>query len=157
MNRIERRIAGTNAGRPGAPVCNPGKPGSNIGMLGGSPALYQSPQQRAQNAPKVVNGLAILNSHGDRISRIEQKLNYLEQNQALYSSDLNGRVTNNNKTIDLMNGSYREQMNQMKKYIQELESKIAKLDQEKLYIPVAPPTDKPVECIENVSLEIIEN
>ena len=59
MNRIERRIAGTNAGRPGAPVCNPGKPGSNVGMLGGSAGFYQTPEQRAKmlNQTKKINGL----------------------------------------------------------------------------------------------------
>ena len=95
MNRIERRVAGTNTGRPGAPVCNPGRPENNVGMLGASTALYQSPAQRLQSAnqqQRTVNGLAILKSHGDRISRIEQKLNYLEQNQALYTSDLNQRL-----------------------------------------------------------------
>ena len=78
MNRIERRIAGTNAGRPGAPVCNPGRPENNVGMLGGSAALYQSPEQRRQSAnqPRRVNGLAILNGTPKPISAL---LWYMEQ------------------------------------------------------------------------------
>ena len=167
MNRIERRIAGTNTGRPGAPVCNPGKPENNVGMLGGTTALYQSLEQRTQslNQPRRINGLAVLNSHGDRISRIEQKLNYLEENQALYTSDLNERLVKTNKKLDLVNGGYNEQMKLMKDYIKQLEEKIKKLSEEKMYIPVHPPDDKqvpppdtkPVEGIENISLEIVEN
>ena len=168
MNRIERRIAGTNAGRPGAPGCNPGRPENNVGMLGASTALYQSPEQRNQslNQPRRVNGLAILNSHGDRISRIEQKLNYLEQNQALYTSDLNQRLVDSDNKLNLMNGGYNEQMRLMKNYIKQLEEKIKKLNDGKMYIPVPPPDDKPVSpppdikpvvTTENISLEIVEN
>ena len=168
MNRIERRIAGTNAGRPGAPVCNPGRPENNVGMLGGSTALYQSPEQRRQSAnqPRRVNGLAILNSHGERISRIEEKLNYLEQNQALYTSDLNQRLVDSDNKLNLINGGYNEQMRLMKNYIKQLEEKIQNLSKGKMYIPVPPPDDKPVSpppdtkpvvTTENISLEIVEN
>ena len=53
----------------------------------------------------------------------------------------------------------------MKNYIKQLEEKIKKLSEEKMYIPVHPPDDKmvpppdtkPVEGIENISLEIVEN
>ena len=171
MNRIERRIAGTNAGRPGAPVCNPGKPGSNVGMLGGSAGFYQTPEQRAKmlNQTKKINGLAILNSHGDRISKIEQKLNYLEQNQALYTSDLNERLLKSNDKFDLMNGGYNEQMRLLKTYIKKLEEKIQKLSEGKMYVPVHPPDTEPVPntepvsdakqvvTTENISLEIVDN
>ena len=167
MNRIERRIAGTSAGRPGAPVCNSGKPENNVGMLGSSTSFVS--KSRAKNSiiksTRRVNGLAVLNSHGDRISRIEQTLNYLEENQALYTSDLNERLIKTNKKLDLVNGGYNEQMKLMKNYIKQLEEKIKKLSEEKMYIPVHPPDDKPVpppdskpvEGIENISLEIVEN
>ena len=171
MNRIERRIAGTNAGRPGAPVCNPGRPGNNVGMLGGSTGLYQSPEKRAQtaNQTRTVNGLAILNSHGDRISRIEEKLTYLEHNQALYTSDLNERLLKSNDKLDLMNRGYNEQMRLLKTYIKQLEEKIQRLSEGKMYVPVHPPDTEPVPntepvsdakqvvTTENISLEIVEN
>lgn len=178
MNRIERRIiAGSSGARPGAAVCKPGRPENNVGMLGGSTALYKTPQQRNASRSRRVNGLAILQNQGNRISRIEEKLNFLEQNQALYSSDLNNRVTKNNNSIELVNGDYKKQMKLMKEYIKKLEAKIENMDQKKVYIPVSPPESKPIENLEqekvlnpesaadtkpienleNITLEIVEN
>ena len=55
MNRIERRIAGTNGSRPGAPVCNPGTPQNNVAMLGGIANIYPSQQRQTSNV-RQVNG-----------------------------------------------------------------------------------------------------
>ena len=43
-------------------------------MLGSRSQLYQTPQQRIGSNTRTVNGLALLQNQGDRISRLEQKL-----------------------------------------------------------------------------------
>ena len=92
MNRIERRIAGTNGARPGAPVCTPGQPNQGSrGMLGSRSQLYQSPQQRMNSNTRntrSINGIALLQNQGDRISRLEQKLEQLENQYALSSTKI---------------------------------------------------------------------
>ena len=51
--------------RPGAPVCNPGQPANNVGMLGGTQTLYNNPVSRPVNTrQRSVNGLALLNNQG---------------------------------------------------------------------------------------------
>jgi len=126
MNRIEKRISGT---RPGAPVCNPGKPNSNVGMLGGTSYLYQRPNKKmsqsiSRNNTKRVNGVAILKNQGDRLKRLENKLEQIEKNQAITSSNIDLINDKTTTKIQLMNGSYKKQMIVMKNYIKELELKL---------------------------------
>ena len=160
MNRIERRIAGTNGSRPGAPVCNPGKPAQQVtGMLGGNSALYQTPQQRvASSNTRQINGLRLLQNQGDRISRLEQKLEQLENQYALSTTKMDFKVSNAASKIDLINGEYREQMRVMREYIKELESKLKDSND----IPVVTAVKKEISSIEstnqeNVTLEIVDN
>ena len=172
MNRIERRIAGTNGARPGAPVCNPGKPAQNgRGMLGSRSHLYQTTEQRicsnTRNTrnTRTINGLALLQNQGDRISRLEQKLEQLENQYSLSTTKLDFRVSKTASKIDLMNGEYKQQMKIMRQYIKELE---AKLEDSTKNIPVVravkkeilesvnkPPLPAPINQ-ENITLEITE-
>ena len=132
MNLSQARFARrTGGGRPGAPVCNPGQPANNVGMLGGTQTLYNNPISRPVNTrQRSVNGLAMLNNQGDRITRLESKLEAIEQQYAMSTSGVELKVDNTAKKIDLMNGEYRQQMKIMREYIKQLEEKIRKLDKE---------------------------
>ena len=169
MNRIERRIAGTNGARPGAPVCSPGQPNQvGRGMLGSRSQLYQTPQQRIGSNTRntrTINGLALLQHQGDRISRLEQKLEQLENEYALSTTKIDFKVSKTASKIDLMNGEYKQQMKIMRQYIKELE---AKLNDSSKNIPVVtavkkeiqesinkPPLPSPINQ-ENITLEITE-
>ena len=126
--RFSRRTSG---GRPGAPVCNPGQPANNVGMLGGSQSLYNNaasvPTRRSNQ--RTVNGLAILNNQGDRINRLERKLEQIEQQYAISTSGVELKVDNTAKKIDLVTGEYRQQMKIMRSYIKQLEEKIKLIDE----------------------------
>ena len=79
MNRIERRTTGT---RPGAPVCNPGKPIRKTGMLGGSYLYQKRPNQISRQVSRnttQINGIKILQNQGDRLKRVENKLEQIER------------------------------------------------------------------------------
>ena len=161
MNLSQSRFARrTGGGRPGAPVCNPGQPANNVGMLGGTQTLYNNPISRPVNtSQRIVNGLAMLNNQGDRITRLESKLEAIEQQYAMSTSGVELKVDNTAKQINLMNGEYRQQMKIMREYIKQLEEKIRKLDK-----------DEPIEGnilskqqsnnesvkIENITLEITD-
>jgi hypothetical protein len=132
MNLSQARFARrTSGGRPGAPVCNPGQPANNVGMLGGTQKLYNNPISRPVNTrQRTVNGLAILNNQGDRITRLERKLEAIEQQYALSTSGVELKVDNTAKQIDLINGEYKQQMKIMRAYIKQLEEKIKLIDGE---------------------------
>ena len=125
--RFARRTGGS---RPGAPVCNPGQPANNVGMLGGAQSLYNNaasvPTRRSNQ--RTVNGLAILNNQGDRINRLERKLEQIEKQYAISTSGVELKVDNTAKKIDLVNGEYRQQMKTMRSYIKQLEEKIKLID-----------------------------
>ena len=154
MNRIERRTSGT---RPGAAVCNPGKPTRKTGMLGGS-YLYQ--RQSRQISHQIsrnitqINGIKDLQNQGDRLKRLENKLEQIEKNQAIASSNIDLINDKTTTKIELMNGSYKKQMVVMKNYIQELELKITELESNKPVIVKAVKKTTPNQ--ENISLEILE-
>jgi len=131
MNLSQARFARrTSGGRPGAPVCNPGQPANNVGMLRGTKSLYNNaasvPTRRSNQ--RTVNGLAILNNQGDRINRLERKLEQIEQQYAISTSGVELKVDNTAKKIDLVNGEYRQQMKIMRSYIKQLEEKIKLID-----------------------------
>ena len=159
MNLSQARFARRTAvGRPGAPVCNPGQPANNVGMLGGTPTLYNNPISRPVNTrQRTVNGLAILNNQGDRITRLERKLEAIEQQYAISTSGVELKVDNTAKQIDLINGEYKQQMKIMRAYIKQLEEKIKLIDGgdsiEKTI--VVEPSKKPVDQ-ENIRLEITD-
>ena len=153
MNRIERRTTGI---RPGAPVCNPGKPTRKIGMLGGS-YLYQ--RQRGQISHQVsrnttqINGIKVLQNQGDRLKRVENKLEQIERQQAIASSNIDLINDKTKTTVDLMNGSYKKQMQTMRDYIKELELKIKALESNK---PITVKAVKKNNEQANITLEISE-
>jgi hypothetical protein len=130
MNLSHSRFARrTGGGRPGAPVCNPGEPANNVGMLGGAQTLYNNPSSRPVNTrQRTVNGLEILNNQGDRINRLERKLEQIEQQYAISTSGVELKVDNTAKKIDLVKGEYIHQMKIMRSYIKQLEEKIKLID-----------------------------
>ena len=154
MNLSQARFARrTGGGRPGAPVCNPGQPANNVGMLGGTQTLYNNPVSRPVNTrQRSVNGLALLNNQGDRITRLERKLEAIEQQYAISTSGVELKVDNTAKQIDLMNGEYRQQMKIMRAYIKQLEEKIKLIDEEpQVKLPKTEPVNQ-----ENITLEIVD-
>ena len=133
MNLSQARFARrTGGGRPGAPVCNPGQPLNGVGMLSGTSTLYNNSSriQTRNTTQRTVNGLALLNNQGDRITRLERKLEAIEQQYALSTSGVELKVDNTAKQINLINGEYRQQMKLMRAYIKELEGKINQIDGE---------------------------
>ena len=153
MNRIERRTTGT---RPGAPVCNPGKPTHKTGMLGGSYLYQRRPNQISRQVIKnttQINGIKILQNQGDRLKRVENKLEQIERQQAIGSSNIDLMNYKTKTTIDLMNGSYKKQMQTMRDYIKELELKIKALVSNK---PITVKAVKKNSDQANVTLEISE-
>ena len=131
MNRIERRV-GKSGVRPGAAVCKPGTPQTQRGMLGGSSQLYQTVRERQDNQRKAmqvrqVNGLAMLQAQGDRIARLEQKIQQLEQMNVMNISRTDAELKNKDKTIELMNNGFRTTMNELRGYITDLQTKIKHL------------------------------
>lgn len=155
--RFSRRTGG---GRPGAPVCNPGQPANNVGMLGGTQTLYNNPISRPVNTrQRSINGLAMLNNQGDRITRLESKLEAIEQQYAMSTSGVELKVENTAKQINLMNGEYRKQMKIMREYINQLEEKIRKLDKDEPVegnILSKPQSNNESVKIENITLEITD-
>jgi len=152
MNRIERRT-GT---RPGAPVCNPGKPTNKTGMLGGSYLYKRQPRQISHQINRnttQINGIHILQNQGDRLKRLENKLEQIERQQAIGSSNIDLINDKTKTTIDLMNGSYKKQMQTMRDYIKELELKIKALESNK---PITVKAVKKNSDQANVTLEISE-
>ena len=154
MNLSQARFARrTGGGRPGAPVCNPGQPANNVGMLGGTQTLYNNPVSRPVNTrQRSVNGLALLNNQGDRMTRLERKLEAIEQQYAISTSGVELKVDNTAKQIDLMNGEYRQQMKIMRAYIKQLEEKIKLIDEEPhVKLSQTEPINQ-----ENITLEITD-
>ena len=142
---MERRIAGTNGARPGAPVCRPGTPQNNVGMLGRGSTLYQSPSQRksSQNV-RQINGLEILQNQGDRISRLELKIEQLEQMNVMNMSKTEAQLKKKDKTIDLMNGEFRTTMKELRTHIIELQTKIKHLNGD---IPIVKAVKKEIQSV----------
>ena len=129
MNRIERRV-GKSRVRPGTAVCKPGNPQNNRGMLGGSSQLYQTVKERqdSQRKARQLNGVAMLKAQGDRIARLEQKIQQLEQMNIMNISRTDAELKNKDKTIDLMNKGFRTTMNELRGHINELQTKIKHLN-----------------------------
>lgn len=137
MNRIERRVAGSGGPRPGAAVCTPGQSNQRQGMLGGG-TLFQrrfNPQTRASNISqnRVVqsNNLPSLNQlkmEGDKINRLEQKIEDVEAHAIVNLSDFENRLRMQEDKIRLMTDTYSKTMASMKEYIKSLKSKITELE-----------------------------
>ena len=159
MNRIERRIAGSDGPRPGVAACSLPSQTVTSGrtMLAGGSSLYQSSSQNQSQNQNVrqVNGLEILRDQGSRIDRIENKLEQLENMQVMHTSGMK-------RDIDLINSGYNETMSKMKEYIKSLELKIKQLT-DVSSVAVTPNIENTVEkAVENqdetsnITLEIVE-
>ena len=97
MNRIDRRIAGTDAGITGSGVCIPGDNGQNRGMLGGMSRLYSrhskpritnqtqvtNKKRNIEQFKNMVNSSNTNHKNNITITRIESKLENIEKSNAL--------------------------------------------------------------------------
>ncbi len=159
MNRMERRIAGRDGPRPGVAACSLPSQAVISGrtMLTGGSSLYQSSSQNQSQSQNVrqVNGLEILRNQGDKINRLENKIEQLESMQVMNISGMK-------RDIDLINSGYNETMSKLKEYIKSLELKIKQLtDVSSVVVTtnIENIVEKAVENqveISNITLEIIE-
>ena len=133
MSRFDRRLKGADingdGARPGTAVCSlPESSGQNVGMLGGNylqqRAVY-TPQKKVP--PKRINGLAILQKHEDKITTLENRLMEIESSHTKNVSlqeVKSGKIEHN---LKLLHDSYRNEMTNLKKYINVLEQKMKDL------------------------------
>jgi predicted RNase H-like nuclease (RuvC/YqgF family) len=157
MNRMERRIAGRDGPRPGVAACSLPSQTVTSGqtMLSGGSSLYQSSSQNQNQNVRQVNGLEILRNQGDRINRLENKIEQLENMQVMNISGMK-------RDIDLINSGYNETMSKLKEYIKSLELKIKQLtDVSSVAVTtnIENTVEKAVENqveTSNITLEIIE-
>ena len=139
---MNRRVDGP---RPGQAVCRLPQKNSEprVGMLGN---IYNNNNNRQASATQKVNGLAVLQSHDSKITRLEKRLEQIESSQALNISGVENQ-------IDVLKGDYKQTMKVLRGYIKELEKKIEMLTSVKTDMPI-----KKVETTtsENIVLEINE-
>tara|TARA_B100000035_G_scaffold220015_1_gene188836 strand:- start:5380 stop:5865 length:486 start_codon:yes stop_codon:yes gene_type:complete len=137
MNRIERRVAGT---RPGAAVCSPGQSNNpQRAMLGGGLLFSRRQgvvrQNQVQNRKVNTNQMSALNdlkNQDGKITRLEQKINDVENHSVINISDLERRMRMQEDKINLMTDTYRKTMATMKEYIKNLKTKINDLENSKV-------------------------
>lgn len=165
MNRIDRRIAGTDAGIPGSGVCIPGDNGQNRGMLGGMTRLYsrdnksritnqtQSTNQKRniEQFKKMVSSSNTNDKNNSTITRIEIKLENIEKSNALNIVGIHEKINVQETDIQLMKGDFKKQFIILKNYIKELENKIEKMNNREVLI--AKKVEK-VDTIEKVEVEV---
>lgn len=154
MSRFDRRLKGveTNSGgvRPGTASCS--LPASSVpsrGMLGGM--LYNNrntlltrqnsqtnrrvSQPVRQNTPVPqqqttrINGVAVLKDHDDKIKRLEDRLQELENNYIINLSRMEQKIQEKDKLFNLMTGDYKQEMKKMRDYIKTLHQKMKALDE----------------------------
>ena len=155
MNRIDRRIAGTDAGMPGSGVCLPGDNGKSRGMLGRGSLLYsrknrmgitrqtQSINQKRnieQFKKKVNNN----QTNNKTITRLESKLEHIEKSNALNIVGIHQKINVQETEIKLIKGDFKKQITILKNYIKELENKIEKMNNREVLVA------KKVENIDNI-------
>lgn len=167
MNRIERRVAGAGGPRPGAAVCEPGQPANNQrrGMLGGgllsSRMNSRNSTSRMYNRNTISNsndipGLRNLKNQDNKITRLEKKMEQIEESYALNLSEMERKLRIQENKISLVTDTYQKTMKQMQQYITELKNKINELEKPKVKVP-AENIRKIEEIVENkITLEIQE-
>ena len=137
---MNRRVDGP---RPGQAVCRLPQKNNNprVGMLGN---IYN---RQASNTKKV-NGLAVLQSHDNKLTSLEKRLEQIENSQALNISGVENQ-------IDLLKGDYKQTMKVLRGYIKELEKKIDTLTSVKTQMPTKKVENNDTSS-ENIVLEINE-
>tara|TARA_B100000902_G_C27195079_1_gene856020 strand:+ start:310 stop:876 length:567 start_codon:yes stop_codon:yes gene_type:complete len=165
MNRIDRRIAGTDAGIPGSGVCIPGDNGQNRGMLGGMSRLYSrhskpritnqtqvtNKKRNIEQFKNMVNSSNTNHKNNITITRIESKLENIEKSNALNIVGIHQKINVQETDIQLMKGDFKKQFSILKNYIKELENKIEKMNNREVLI--AKKVEK-VDDIEKVEVEV---
>ncbi len=181
MNRIDRRIAGTDVGTPGSGVCIPGDNGQYRGMLGGLSRLYSkhdkpriTNQTQATNQKRNIEQFKKMVSsntnekNNSTITRIESKLENIEKSNALNIVGIHQKINVQETDIQLMKGDFKKQFTILKNYIKELENKIEKMNNrevlvakkvEKVEVEVTKEIDNIKSSLNenNVTLEIVES
>ena len=145
MNRIEKRLVGTDAGIPGSGVCYPGDNRQNKGMLGAGSFLYSKINRtRTRNVNTAANQRRnieqfkkkINNSkkNNEVITRIENKLENIEKSNALNIVGIHQKLNVQETDIQFIKGDFKKQLNTLKDYIKVLEEKIDKLTNREVLI-----------------------
>ena len=132
MNRIDRRIAGTDAGRPGSGVCVPGDNGRRKSMLRTSRLYSRSYNPRITNQTqannqknieqfkKMVNNTNTNNKNNTAIARIESKLENIEKSNALNIVGLHQKLNVQETDIQFMKGDFKKTTYGIKKLCQRI-------------------------------------
>lgn len=164
MNRIERRVAGAGGPRPGAAVCEPGQPvNPRRGMLGGGLLSTRMNTRNSRSSmynrnpiSNEIPGLNNLKNQDNKITRLERKMEQIEESYAINLSDMERKIRLQENKISLVTNTYQKTMSEMKQYITELKSKINELEKVKIKVP--PENVKKIEkIVENkITLEIQE-
>ena len=121
------RITGSNGGpRPGQAFCRINNKDNEpqASMLGGA-GLYSNNRSLQNNAK--INGVQMLLSNSDKITRLQSKLDQIENINVINISSLENKMNKQEKLINLITGDYKEQINTMRNYIKSLELKIKEL------------------------------
>lgn len=154
MSRFDRRLKGvetnSNGVRPGTASCS--LPASSVpsrGMLGGmlynnrntlltrqnnltSRRMSQPVRQNTtvpQQQTSRINGVAVLKDHDDKIKRLEDRLQELENNYVINLSRMEQKIQEKDKLFNLMTGDYKQEMKKMRDYIKTLHQKMKDLDE----------------------------
>ena len=155
MSRFDRRLKGvetnSNGPRPGTASCS--LPASSVpsrGMLGGmlynnrntlltrqnsqtSRRMSQPPVTQNTRVPQQqttrINGVAVLKDHDDKIKRLEDRLQELENNYVINLSKMEQKIQEKDKLFNLMTGDYKQEMKKMRDYIKTLHKKMKALDE----------------------------
>ena len=131
MSRFDRRMKGSSSRndgpRPGTSSCS--LPASSVSnnrrMLGGN-FLNRQPVQVSQR--KIINGTRMLQTHEEKISRLENKIENIETNIAVNVSGNSIETETILKKMDLLTSGFNDQMGVLRKYIKSLEEKIQILE-----------------------------
>ena len=134
MSRFDRRLKGAeldgDGARPGTAVCSLPSSTQNVSMLGGNflnrqsiplPPIPPIPQNTVIR--KKINGLAVLQTHDQKITTLEKRLMDIE---SAYTKNISLQEAKTDKIghqFNLLNNSYRAEMKVLKDYIKDLRTK----------------------------------
>jgi len=82
-----------------------------------------------QQSQRSINGVAVLKDHGDKIKRLEDRLQELESNYVINLSKMEQKIQEKDKLFNLMTGDYKEEMRKMREYIKSIHKKMKDLDE----------------------------
>lgn len=156
MSRFDRRLRGVAAGndgpRPGTAACSlPASSTPNSALLGGN-FINRSPAPVSRQ--RQINGVAMLQTHEQKIKKLELKLSGVELGMNINISRQESQTEQLQKQFNMLNSEYHTQIQALKDYIQVLEQKLMKNPVKKVTQDNSTQT---VGGVKNISLVITED